>query len=230
MGLWSSFAGFIDEALGTGGLISDVVVPIATTAMTTQANKNAANKVSQGYQDQAAAIREGNANAEARYDESKALSEPAVQRLKVTVAGNPYLLTDTQKASLDDTSRSTRRTLNSGGLRGAGRAQVAVMRGVETGVKNQFIDENRSSQDDAAARLSGEYFDATGNQAMLDTSSGRATGAAALGSADTKAKSELANVGARGQALGDISAFLTNSEKEEARKSRYGDRVREMTV
>lgn len=230
MGLWSSITSFFDDALGTGGLISDVVVPIATTAITANANSKAADKVSQGYQDQAAAIRQGNQQAQQRYEETQALTEPAVQHLTRTVAGNPTTLTPAQKASLDETRLSTSRTLNAGGLRGAGRSQLAVMRGVETGVKNQFQEQNKTDQTNAANQLSGQFFNAAGNEAALDASTGWAEGTAALGAADTEAKSYLANVSTRGQALGDVASYLNNAAKEKARESRYDDRVRVATV
>lgn len=230
MSLWGSITSWVDSALGTGGLITDVAVPIATTYMANQANKSAAKTVARGYQSQADAIREGNANAQARYDETQELTGDAVQQLRERVAGNPYVLTPSQRASLADTRLSASRTLNAGGLRGAGRSQLAVMRGVETDAKNALVDENKTERDTASNRLSGEYFNAVDKSAGLDTKAADAAGRAAMGTAETKAQSHLANVSTRGQALGDISAFLSNAEKEKARESRYSDRVRQGTV
>ncbi len=210
--------------------VGEVAGPIASAYITSDANKDAARRMAEAEAERTRVIQSGNEAAQARYEADRALTEPAIRYLKGVIASDPMQLTPQQTQQLGDTRLQTQRNLNASGLRGAGRSQVAATRAVESDLRNRFLTENTNRQDIAARSLADPYFQTTRNLASLDTSSGSVAGDATLRTGASGASADLANVGLRGRAIGDISSYLSSEIKDRTRESRYRDRLRDSTT
>lgn len=113
-------------------------------------------------------------------------------------------------------------SLNKSGLRGSGRAVLEALRGVESDFRANAIDTNLNRRDTASRQLAGENFNATGNAARIDASTGRTVGDAEVGKAVVTGNADTANAGLRGSAIGDIAGIIASEEKVKGRGSKYG--------
>ncbi|WP_341893730.1 hypothetical protein [Ferrovibrio terrae] len=214
---WFSDVG--DFFSGAGGVASGIlgVANVATTLLSKNANDEAAEKVAAGHRAAADATREANAAAQRRFDTIQKATEPANSYLRGVYA-NPQGLNPQQQAELNELRRTTSNRLATSGLRGSGRAQVAVQKGVESDFVNRAITSNLQRADQAAGQQSGQNMQATSQQAGLDRSTGAAESQAALGSAYAGADAGLATAETGTRALSDLAGYMASEVK--GRRSR----------
>lgn len=191
--------------------------------LASNANDDAADKIAESNAAQVAAIQAGNAAAQGRYDDLLELSRPGTESLREILGRDPYILTPGQEISLDDVRRDAGAALSATGLRGAGRATTEAIKQTSSGFRAASIDTNLSRQDSAAAKLSGLDASVTGASAGLDTNTGATQAAGIASTTDANVGADLANADLRGQAIGDITSFLSNAAKEKGRESRFAD-------
>jgi len=168
------------------------------------------------------AIRRGNELSQQRYEEIREDTAPAVDYLRRTVAADPYQLTPEQQSSLDDAHRQTIRGLAASGLRGAGRTTEAAVGKTEERFRGGAIEFNRRRSDDAATKLAGPYFNASGNAATQEAATGQNVANIDSGH---QANAVTANSTNTAQTLGALSSFIADETKNEGRKSRYADHL-----
>ncbi len=235
MSLWSDIGSAIVDFV-SGDSVSSIIpsvieagATIAGTVISSNANKEAARLANQGAEAQAAAVREGNRVAQARYDELMETAAPSQSHLRTIVAADPYALTPAQQIDMADVNRRVTENLNASGLRGSGRAQAAAFRAIEGDVRGGIIESNLARKDAAARTLSGQYVSAVGDSARLDTSSGRATGTSLRDVGATQAGLETSNAALTGEALGDITSLISSDLKNRRRESKYENFREELT-
>lgn len=204
---------------GSGGSVLGAAATLGGALLSSEANKDAAREARKGLDAQTAAVREANAQAQSRYEDQRRLSEPAVAYLQRVMAQNPSVLTPEQQRGLADYSRGAQARLAASGLRGAGRAGVASVNEGTAGYLANAYGQNQRRSDAAAQRLSGGYFDANDNQAMLDRSTGMTAGQAARDAGFIGANQTTANAGQWGTAMGAIANLFAKENKE--RQSQY---------
>jgi hypothetical protein len=209
----SDFFGGGDNLVG--GILG--VASVANTVLGNKANDKAADRVAAGYEAQAAAIREANEQAQRRFDETQRATSGANSYLR-SVYASPATLNPAQRAELDELRRTTANRLATSGLRGAGRAQLAVQRGVEADFINRAITDNQRRADQAAAQHSSQNLSATQSQAGLDRATGIAAGDAALGTSYADAGADLASTGNTTRAISDLAGYMASEVK--GRRSR----------
>ena len=188
--------------------------------ISSNANERAVDEARRAADARAAATREGNAAAQARYDELMGITAPGVRRL-TDIAAAPDQLTTQQVKERDELRRRTTNALATSPLRGSGRATVAAIKDVESDYTARALASNARRADDAATRLADVNFGAVGRSAGLDVASGAASGDAAFDAGIAGAASALASGRLKGQALGDITSIIASDMK--GRKSRRED-------
>lgn len=228
MSIWGAISDAFDFVTDvvTSDPVGDIVqagASIAGGLIAADANRDAARDVRRGAEAEAAAIRDANARADARFHQINEQTQPGIDALNAIVAADPFELTPEQRESLDDVRRSSVASLNASGLRGAGQAQLAALRGVESDFRSSAIDSNLVRRDRAASQLADEGFDAQTRQAGLDADTGRAAGSAALTSSLADAGAGTATANVTGQTIGDVAAIIASQEKDKARSSRFAD-------
>ena len=217
-----------DDSFGIdGGDILDVGSRIFGAVSGRRANDEAAERIAAANAEAAESVRQGNAAATARFDELNALARPGTDFLRSIVASDPFTLTPSQQLELEDVRRDAGAALAASGLRGAGRATTAALRGVEADFRGNSIDSNLRRSDAAASQLAGTDLATTGAAAGIDANTGRATGAAILEGETAGAEAGLANETLRGQAIGDISSVIAGAFKEQGRDPRFREKPRE---
>lgn len=224
MSIWSGLSNFFSSPSALG-FLSLAGANVYTNIENTRANLEAAQMATQGVVDQANAIREGNQQAQERFDQMRADAAPAQTYLRRQMVSNPADLTPNQKLQLEDLRRDTSASLAANGLRGAGRAQTAALRKVESDYLANAFDSNRNRSDSAASKLANQYTTATTQSADLMAKTGRAIGDASNQSALYGANATTANSALRGQAIGDIASLARSELKDQERESRYSERL-----
>lgn len=233
MGFWSDLGSIFEPVAdffggnggGVAGAIAGGVATLGGALISSSANERAAEKSAAAAKAQADAITAGNQAAQQRFETVQAQTQPGLDHLRGVVT-NSQGLTPEQQRELEDVRRRSLDTISRSGLRGSGRAVTAALRGVEEGYVGRAIESNRSRADAAAGRLANPYFDAAGNMANLDASTGRAQGSAAMSAGLDDAAAGLATGSVRGQALGDIASLIASDRK--GREGRYAKRVEQM--
>ena len=211
----SDIIGFAGDNLGP---IIQGGATIASTLIARDANKEAAEAQAAALEAQAQAIREGNAEAAARFAEQAAQTEIGVSHLRSVVA-NPEQLTPLQRQRLDEARQRTVTGLAGSGLSGSGRAKFEAVRGVESDFFNRINEQNIGRGDRAASQLARANFDTTRQAANIDRDP---TAPGLEARADTQgAESDLANKLLTGQAIGDIAGIIAADRKgRESRRPR----------
>lgn len=185
------------------------------------ANQKAANTVAQGYQSQAGAIKAGNDAAQERFDTIIAQGQPATDYLRGIVAGDPYKLTPEQQSGRESTARNARNSLAASGLRGAGRAGVAVINGADGDYYDKAVTSNLSRADQAAQTLSSRSTNAAMTGAQYDANTGVSVAGTIPQGADAQASADVANAAMTGSVMGSLSSFIAGDQKDKSHDSRY---------
>src|SRR5438132_497817 len=97
-----------------------------------------------------------NGRGRGTYGDMAAESAPAVAALRSVAFSNPYALTPEQQAARDTTMRNANANLAASGLRGAGRAGIAVLDKAGSDFDNSAWSANRARSDSAVNTLAGE--------------------------------------------------------------------------
>jgi hypothetical protein len=199
----------------------DIGGTIAGAVISSNANKEAADKAQAVAEQQADAIRDATAESQRQFNEQQQLTEAGTAHLQRIAGTDPTQLSPLQQRQLDDAMRSANNTLAASGLRGAGRSVTAALKDVNQSFRDTAVENNLNRQTGAAAQLSGEGFAA--GRSAAEVGFRGTTGAAGVeaGGQLEQAKAGLASAGLRGAALGDISALLASDLKENGRTSRY---------
>lgn len=167
------------------GLFSSVA-SIFGASKQKKANKKAEAALTEAYNSAATAIAAGNEQANQRFEQQRAETQPGFTYLRGVIA-NPGGLTEYQQQQLDDARRKTAIGLNASGLRGAGRATAAAIKSVEGDLAGRFLAENQNRADRAAGAIAGTYLDSTDKQAVLDRDTATARSSADLGIGNARA-------------------------------------------
>lgn len=213
MSLFDAITSFFTDNAGS---VIGAGAALGGALLGSDANKDAAEQARKGAEAQAAAIRQGNQLAQARYEDQRRLSEPAIAYLQRVMAQQPDQLTPDQQRGLDDYQRNANARLAASGLRGAGRAGVASVNEGRAGFMSDAYSQNQRRSDAAAQRLSGGYFDSNDNLASLDRDTARAGGTAAATGGYLGANATTANAGQWGSALGALANVFAKENKERA--------------
>lgn len=151
------------------------------------------------------------------------------------IIGHGDALTPTQQTAISDARRTTLDALQGGSLRGSARATAATVRDVEGRMTDNFIQSNQNRIDNAASRLTGQYFNAGDNVAELNMSAGDAASKGILGvgqstANNTATQGQINSINTQnqgfisGSAIGDIGAVIADQIKrsnDEERDSSY---------
>jgi hypothetical protein len=204
-----SFFGGGRNVLGAGAILGGA-------ALSSNANKKAAKEARAGSEANAEAIREGNRLAQARYEDQRRISEPAINYLQRVMAQDPNALTPEQQRGFADYQRGAQARLAASGLRGAGRAGVASVNEGAAGYMADAYGTNQRRSDTAAQRLAGGYFDANDASASLDRDTARAGGMASRDAGYLGANAGTANAAQWGTAMGALANLFAKESKERA--------------
>lgn len=214
----------------------ELAVPLVSTIYTTGQNNKANSQANAATVQQMQAQQEGNALAQQKlrlaqqgYQALQTAAAPGVERMRTLALSDPNALTATQQQALDESQTQTLNGLANSGLRGSGRAVTAAIRDVQGTLRNQFVDSNRTRADNAAASLSGQYFNSGTNaagvnsqMANVDQNTG-ANNANYLGQiGSNNANTTTTNSSSVGKAIGDIGAIINEELKDKYRESSYG--------
>lgn len=157
-----SWFDWVPQLLTIGGQIA--------SSMNSQSANSQAGNISLGASKAATAAQTtGLQNAQNTYASSiandrnlQAAGAPGVANEQSAIA-NQNVLTPAQQLALDQARKDTLTGLNSGDLRGSGRATVDAVKNVAQNVQGGFIQQNRQRADTAASALSNQYFNAGQN-------------------------------------------------------------------
>ena len=216
MSLFDAIGGFFAD---NADKIIPAVAQLGGAALAADANRSAAEEARAAAEAQAAAIREGNRLAQARYEQRRAESEPAMAYLRQVMATDPSTLTPQQQRNFDDYMRGAGARLAASGLRGAGRAGVASVNEGAAQFKANAFGQNQARSDSAARTLASDFQSVDNNLAGLDRDTARATGDAAMRGGIYGANAGTANAGQWGSAIGALSTIFARDNKE--RESQY---------
>ena len=236
-GIFESIVNAFGGGGGAASLLGSVIEGAGAyfgAKQTADANREAAERVAEAERARAAAaqaqadqIKQGNLEAQARFETQQQQAQPGVSRLQQITTG-AATLTPEQQAQLEELRRSSLNTLSRSGLRGSGRAVTESLRNVESDFTNRALGTNLARADSAATNLSNQGFAAGTRAAQTDVDIGRALGAGTAGAAGfnadaaiTEAGADVANAQLRGAAIGDISSIIASEAK--GRDSKYGD-------
>ncbi|WP_417790276.1 hypothetical protein [Terasakiella pusilla] len=210
-----------DNLVNLAGNAIEAGVDYYTSSRAAKANEKAAQTVAQGYNNQAAAIREGSERAQRQFEEIQAHSKPGVTYLREVTNADPYQLTLGQRQDLDAVRRASINSLNQSGLRGSGRAVTEALRKVESDYRGNAINSNLIRSQNAANQLASDYSQASINSANASFNTGSRLGSLGVGAQEAEANADLANEKMKGAAIGSIQSLIKNEVKE-GRKSKYG--------
>lgn len=216
MSLFDAIGGFFADN-------ADKIIPAVAQAggafLAADANRDAAEEARAAAESQAAAVREGNRLAQARYEQRRQASEPAMAYLRQVMAQDPSTLSPQQQRQFDDFMRGSNARLAASGLRGAGRAGVAAVNEGAAQYRANAFGQNQQRSDSAARTLASDFQSVDNNLAGLDRDTARATGDAAMRGGMYGANAGVANAGQLGSAIGAISTLFAREGKE--RDSQY---------
>lgn len=179
-------------------------------------NKSAADSSAAGSREMAQAIREGNQQAQGRFDRAFTAGEPGIERLQQEATADGGL-TPLQEQNLTDARRKTENSLAGSGFRGSGRARVSALRGVEGSLRNQMLESNKATSRAASGQLASGAFGANAGSANAFVNEGRDLARIQGDAADTSANQSIANASLASNTIGDLSAIFDPG----IRKSRY---------
>lgn len=216
----------IGSFFGGGGNVLGAAASLGGALLASEANKDAAEEARKGAEAQAAAIREGNLAAQARYEQRRTDSAPAMDYLRTLVAMDPSQLTPSQRRGMEDYQRGAQARLAASGLRGAGRAGVASINEGAAGYLARAYDDNQRRADSAARALASDYGEADTAMSNIDRDSGRAAGNAAAQGGYINANAGTANAQQWGTALGAIANLVAKENKERSSQYKPEDRYR----
>lgn len=201
--------------------VVSAVAPIAGAVISSQANKSAAKTYADASNAATAAQVQANQDAQRRFDAQQAAGAEAQQRLRQVQSLDPNMLTPTQRTRLDDATRDANARLAASGLRGAGRAQAAVIQDTQGRLRGSFFDENQRRADAATSTLAAQGVNATNNLAAIDRSTGQAQSMGLRDVGATDAGLDLAQGRNAGVAIGAIAAQMASERAERGRERRY---------
>lgn len=166
-----------------------------------KANKDAADIANEGIDKQIAALKEGIAEGDQYYGQTREAAQPGVQYLRNVIA-TPGSLTPEQLAEREDLMRRVTNSSQVAGsaLRGSGRSFVDAMRAIEGDYTNKALAINKARADSAASQFTQPYFNSLGNQAGAHATLGREVGGAIAGQAENSANALLGGANAKLQA------------------------------
>ena len=178
------------------------IIDVGTSIYQANTNAHAARQAAAG---EAA----GNAAYQKNLDEIRKETAPARGYLHRIVGADPYRLTPEQQRDYENMQMNARRALTASPLRGSGRATVRAFNEMDQGYRDRLTGDNRTRADNAATGLARIGYGAT-----MDA--GAANRDTAVNIANIGAQSDLANARLAGQALGDITSFISSSNKQSA--------------
>jgi len=194
----------------------------ATIYGTTQANKTSAkasndllkaSRESQQAQENALRLAQENLN------ETRKLASPGLTALQKRISRGSEL-TPEQKLAVEDSRRESINALKGSSLRGSARATSAVISDTDTRVRNNFMTSNRDSSDNAAATLTGQYFNTSRDLNNNLISQGDATSKGLLDRGNVTASNTIGRGNRTGSAIGDIGGIIADTLKNDVIKAR----------
>lgn len=216
-------------AVGAAGIIGGALITssgnksAAKTAA--QANTAATQTANDAIDKQIAATKEGIAEGDVYYGQTREQAQPGVQYLRNVIAA-PTSLTPAQRAEREDLMRRVTNSSQVAGsaLRGSGRSFVDAMRAIEGDFTNKALDANRARADSAALQFSTPYFNSLGNQAGAHATLGKDVGAAIAqqgansgnaltASGQLAANSSAANGSLWGNTIGQLGSEIASQIK-----------------
>lgn len=216
---------------------TDIITTGAALASSYMANEKGSERARQGLQQAnqvseaskqrgIGAIRAGTADAQRLMGEVEAYGAPGANELRRQVTQSPYDFTPMQRIKLDDTGRQIRTRLAGSGLRGAGRAGVAVYNDGMQRAEAGMIESNLSRRDSAARTLGSNFTAGKTSQANLSADEGRqiANTEIGVGSQQAGRVAEAGNISGQeavaqgrlvGGTIGEIGSIIADDEKQQ---------------
>lgn len=205
------------------------VAPIAATiygaSQTSKASNAATQQANQANKDatqiQLKSLEDANRNLEV----NRAAASPGLLRTQEIIARGSTL-TPEQIMAVEDSRREGINALKGSSLRGSARATSAIVNDIDTRQRNNFMATNQSNADSAAKGLATQYFGAGADVANLQAKQGTVASQGLINSGNLIAQNTLGQAATRGNAIGDISAILTNKAKQsiqDERDQNYGN-------
>lgn len=186
-----------------------------------RANVRAVELAQQGQAGNAMAIRQGQQQAQARYDAMAASSAPANVYLRQVVAQDPNQLTPQQQAQLAEVQRSTMVGLNNSGLSGSARATTGAIRKINADTTGDMIARNVARGDNAAGILAGQGQQAGMASAGVPLQAATSIGRGDIDAANNAANATVANAGTNASTIAAITAFANRDAADRAAANRY---------
>jgi len=215
------FVAPVTEAVSQAAPVISAVAPIASAVISSNSNAAARDQYNQSQEAARAAQAAANAQAAARWAPALEAGDQARTQLRSISALDPNVMTASQRIQLDDAQRNTNARLASSGLRGAGRAQAAVVNDLNHRMGATFADQNQRRADAATNTLSGQGQVATGQVSTIDQNTGRADAASIREIGANDASYELAQGRNAGTAIGAIASQIASDAKDRARERRF---------
>lgn len=220
--LWDDFLNFMPSSSTVGSALTGSLPTVLKGGMdlysanqTQNANNRAAATAQQGTQAAIDAANQANQQNQAMLAQQRAQTQPGVSYLRGVTGINPGQLTPGQATGLDIARQQAQTQLATSGLRGAGQAQLDVMRGLDKSYIGDAVAANTARADNAAGTLAGENAAAVPTSAYLNQSTAGQVGAAAEKGALFPAQATTGNAAVGAQADGavasDVNSLLSGS-------------------
>lgn len=185
------------------------------------ANADAARLAQEGKGSAFRAIQAGQADSMARYDAIAAQGQPGNAYLRTVMAQDPTKLTPQQQLTLAEQQRQQANILNTGPLRGSGRAITASLNNGAAKTQGDMIARNTGRADDAARVLSGQGQQASMQAAGVPLQVGQAMGQGEMQASNAAANAGLASAGVNASTLAGITAMANRQQSDEQAQKRY---------
>lgn len=210
MATTGSFWDFLPAIITAGATIYGAKQASKTTNQATQQLTQAQQA---GTQAELAAIEA----AKTQYQTLQRQASPGLVALQ-GVVGRGDALTPAQTQAIEDARRTSLDALSGSGLRGSAGATVATVRDVEGRMRGDFMQQNQSRADQAAANLSGQYFNQGANQANMNLTGGAALSSGLTSTGNIAASNTIGQGRISGSAIGDIGAVIADQIKQNNRR------------
>lgn len=180
-----------------------------------KAAKQAAQSTQAGTDAQLAALDLAQQNLQV----NRRAASPGLLRTQEIIARGSKL-TPEQEQAVEDSRRQAVNALKGSSLRGSARATSALISDTDKRVRNNFMTQNQNAADTAARGLAGQYFGAGTNLAQTATNTGNAISQGLVNQGNIQASNTLGQGALRGQAIGDVSAIISDSLKNDFQDKR----------
>ncbi len=224
--LWDDFLSFMPSGSTVGNAVTSSIptlvrggLDVYSAQRTQDANTRAAQIAQQGTDRAINAYTAANDRNQAMLTGQRQQTQPGVSYLRSVVGSNPGNLTPGQQTGLDIARNTAQTQLATSGLRGAGQAQLDVLRGLDKSYIGDAVAANTARADTAGSTLAGENAMAVPTSAYLNAGTAGQVGAASERGSLYPAQATTSNAAVAGQSMGDISSLIAGQNK--ARLSRY---------